>query len=320
MLAYKEFWQQHAGAGIRTQEPLTGTGSQEVRRAKLFNFEEEREDFYRWLTTWEGKIRIYGTVIKKRAISESTARDYVNKLSRVLGAQDVRTLEDFEKLFEDALESGELKKGWNNWAKGLRNYMQYLFLNKRIDESTYFEIIDAFAEIKSTGTRDIDLKNEEIAEAYEYIAKNGNRYDLVLFKLLVYSGLRLAHVLRALHAWNPNNIRVYGEVAVYNMELAEGNKKAFIMLFPAKMLNEIERFPQTYTYDVARKHINYKRVTAIAIRHWHYNFLILDNGVPEGVANFIQGRSPENVGSANYLAKVRGAIEHYSRILSKFPI
>jgi len=86
------------------------------------------------------------------------------------------------------------------------------------------------------------------------------------------------------------------------------------------MLDEIDRLPEDYSYDMAKKHINYKRVSAITIRHWHYNFMILDNGIPEGVANFIQGRSPENVGSANYLAKKRGAIQEYSKIVDKFPI
>ncbi|WP_048086040.1 integrase [Archaeoglobus veneficus] len=224
-------------------------------------------------------------------------------------------------MVDAAIESGELQRGWNNWAKGLRNYMQFLFTKKRIDEKLYYEIIDAFAEIKPTGTRDIDLKDEEIKEAYKHFKEEGNKYDLILFKLLVFSGLRLAHVLEALQTWNPDNVRVYGDVAAYDMEtFIEGNKKAFIMLFPAKMLKEIERFPESYTYNVARHHINYKRVSAITIRHWHYNFMILDNGIPEGVANFIQGRSPENIGSANYLAKKRGAIQKYQEIVNKFPI
>ncbi len=64
------------------------------------------------------------------------------------------------------------------------------------------------------------------------------------------------------------------------------------MLFPAKMVDEIERLPESYTYNMAKKHINYKRVSAITIRH--YNFMILDSAIPEGVANFIQERSPEN--------------------------
>jgi len=294
---------------------------QEEKIEKLFNFSEDKVDFFKWLTEWSGKVRIYGKAIKKTAIKKETARDYVNKLEKVLNSHDVYTLADFEEIFENGVVSGELQKGWNNWAKGLRNYMYFLYQRKRITPELVYEIIDAFAEIKPTGTRDIDLKNEEIREAYNHIKQYGNELDLILYKLLVFSGLRLAHILEALHTWNPDNLRIQGKVAAYDMEaFIRGTKKAFLMLFPAEMADEVDRFPESYTYEVAKKRINYKRVSAITIRHWHYNFMILENKVPEGIANFIQGRSPENVGSAHYLAKKRGAIEEYARIVDKFPI
>ena len=40
------------------------------------------------------------------------------------------------------------------------------------------------------------------------------------------------------------------------------------------------------------------------LRKWLYNFLIMNN-VPESVADFIEGRAPESVGSMHYLAKVK---------------
>jgi len=304
--------------GLEPTSPYGHRLSRIEASSKLFNFSEDKEDFRNWLLTANCKIRLYGKALKKKPIKEVVVRDYVNKLEKVFQGKDVYSIADLEELVDQAIENGELPAGWNNWAKALRNYMQYLFLQKRIDETLYYEVIDAFAEIKPTGTRDIDLKDKEIQEAYEHLS---DKYDRILFKLLVYSGLRLAHILEALHNWNPDNVKTYGNVAACRMEaVIEGNKKAFVMLFPTSILDEIERFPESYTYNVARHHINYKRVSAITIRHWHYNFMILDNGIPEGVANFIQGRSPENIGSANYLAKIRGAIEQYSKIVDKFPI
>ncbi len=52
------------------------------------------------------------------------------------------------------------------------------------------------------------------------------------------------------------------------------------------------------------------------IRKWNYNFLIL-HGVPESVADFIQGRASITVGSMHYLAKVKQADEWYSRVVDK---
>ena len=47
---------------------------------------------------------------------------------------------------------------------------------------------------------------------------------------------------------------------------------------------------------------------------WFYNFLILNN-IPESVADFIEGRAPESVGSMHYLAKVKQADYWYILIL-----
>ena len=44
-------------------------------------------------------------------------------------------------------------------------------------------------------------------------------------------------------------------------------------------------------------------VCAKTIRKWHLNLMIKE-GVTESLADLIQGRAPENVGSAHYLNKV----------------
>lgn len=58
------------------------------------------------------------------------------------------------------------------------------------------------------------------------------------------------------------------------------------------------------------------RIDVNAVRKWHTNFLVR-HGVGYNVANFIQGRSPEDVRTARYLEKRERAIEAYSRIVSK---
>ena len=52
------------------------------------------------------------------------------------------------------------------------------------------------------------------------------------------------------------------------------------------------------------------------LRKWFYNFLILNN-VPESVADFIEGRAPESVGSMHYLAKVKQADYWYLQVQDK---
>jgi len=48
--------------------------------------------------------------------------------------------------------------------------------------------------------------------------------------------------------------------------------------------------------------------------------MLVQAGVVESVADFIQGRSPTTVGSAHYLNKVHQATLQYAKVLDKFPI
>ncbi|WP_164997858.1 integrase [Methanolobus psychrotolerans] len=59
------------------------------------------------------------------------------------------------------------------------------------------------------------------------------------------------------------------------------------------------------------------RVCAKTIRKWHLN-LMISEGVPKSIADFIQGRAPVTVGNAHYLNKVMQAREAYRRIVDKF--
>ncbi|MCS7145020.1 MAG: integrase [Archaeoglobaceae archaeon] len=64
------------------------------------------------------------------------------------------------------------------------------------------------------------------------------------------------------------------------------------LYFPSSL--ELKRIEMHY--DVAREKTKIGRVSASTIRKWNFNFLI-KQGVPESVAEFIQGRASTTVGS-----------------------
>ncbi len=51
-----------------------------------------------------------------------------------------------------------------------------------------------------------------------------------------------------------------------------------------------------------------------SLLNWHLNFMI-ENGIPESVADFIQGRASITVGSSHYLAKAKQADLFYSKVV-----
>ena len=65
-------------------------------------------------------------------------------------------------------------------------------------------------------------------------------------------------------------------------------------------------YKDTVSYEIGQYGIDPKY-----LRKWFCNFLILNN-VPESVADFIEDRAPESVGSMHYLAKVKQADYWYN--------
>lgn len=140
--------------------------------------------------------------------------------------------------------------------------------------------------------------------------------------MLVYSGARLKHVYDALKDFNPaNTVIVNDKVAIYpTSSISKGAKKSYWLFFPKKFIDELKELNITVGYSTIQKHLAYKRVNAETIKKWHFNFMIIENDVPESVADFIQGRRPVTVGSAHYLNKTKDADKHYARMVDKFPI
>lgn len=118
----------------------------------------------------------------------------------------------------------------------------------------------------------------------------------------------------ALNSFNQADVvRVNDKIHRYPaFRFSRGSKKSYWIYFPSSL--EVRKL--SIHYDVARDETQIGRVSAGTIWKWNFNFLIM-HGVPESIADFIQGRASTTAGSAHYLAKTVQADEWYSRIVDK---
>ncbi len=248
--------------------------------------------------------------VKKGELSERTAKDYLSALNRNL--TDI--------FYPDELEELILNIKGDKFAKGLRNFFNFLEEEKRLAaiNGINLERWRSKTFIRKYRAREEFISDDELKEAfYSYIRKINNDEIELVFLLLVYSGLRLTHLIEALQNYKSSNVvKVNDEVNRYPIAfVSKGRKKAYWLYYPSWI--ELKRVKKGYSYF--EKNLAYKRVTATNIRRWNYNFLVV-NRVPESVADYIQGRASVTVGSSHYLAKTMQADEWYSRIVDKFPI
>ena len=182
-----------------------------------------------------------------------------------------------------------------------------------------------------------NIMNEDTANRYRKVLKNRHKVnpdnfvpddsqvvgafkrltserERVVFKILAHSGIRQTEVMKMLNEWDTSRLIVNNTIAKYSLNWTRGQKKIFYVYLPKDFALNLHRFYSTRKMiDVIGKKggLNLKY-----LRKWQYNTLIMNN-TPEGVADYIQGRSAESVGSMHYLAKAKQADFWYEKITEK---
>jgi len=237
-----------------------------------------------------------------RQICPRKVKDYLSALDRKL--YDIKSLKDLRKNIE--------KEYTDSFGKALKNLFNYMEYEDILEfNGISIEIWKKKIKLKQYGAKEIYISDDELKEGY----KNMKGEYRILFKLLSFSGMRLSQTLRGIK--NIKNIIIKGKIArIPITSVSRGTKKGFWIYFPLKFLDELKEFKGNYHYSTYEKYIKHGRVSASTIRKWNYNFLI-ENDVPESIADFIQGRASISIGSAHYLNKTKQADKQYERIADK---
>ena len=78
------------------------------------------------------------------------------------------------------------------------------------------------------------------------------------------------------------------------------------------MISELHKY---YVHvDIVSHQVSKSGLAPKYLRKWFYNFLIYNN-VPEGVADFIEGRSSSSVDSMHDLSKAKRADYRYEQVV-----
>lgn len=255
---------------------------------------------------WSQEKTAFREWLSRKIGRERTVKDYYNALEAMFNDYQVALDKKSIKRVIDAL--GNKKR----YVYGLRNFLKYLS-EKEILTEEFSKMLQEAAKAKRSGVREVHLNDNEISEAWKHIQDRREEAKL-LFKAMVFSGVRLAQLIRLFETYDPARLQFPLEgIARYPIkDISEGKKKGFWAYFPADFVPELRRFSAKET--TAWKWVRYGRVSANSIRKWHYNFLIR-RGVPADIADFIQGREAETVGARHYLNKTLLADEWYSAVV-----
>ncbi len=189
----------------------------------------------------------------------------------------------------------------------IRAYINFLLDNEIINEETaiYFRKALPTRKTNPDGYVPADM---DVKRAYESIA---NEKDRLMFKILAFSGIRVTELVKMLREFDKSKLITEGKISKYPLNYNRGNKRSQYVYMPTGLAIKLHRF---YIHkDTVSTSLRKYGIAPKYLRKWFYNFLIINN-VPESVADFIEGRAPESVGSMHYLAKVKQSDYWYDKI------
>ena len=258
-----------------------------------------RQDIKSYFKENQKNFKAY--LLKTRNVSERRTTDYINSISnhltdKIYSTKDLKAF--LNETYTDALSKA---------LKNIFNFMEY-----EEEETFNGQTLDAWRKsikIRPSNVREVYISDKEVKEAYKHIDNK------LLYKILVFSGMRLSQVVRGL----PDIDKAVVFDKFFRIPLgnaSQGHKKGFWLYLPIKLKKDIEN-NNNFSYNP--KALSYKRVNANAIRKWNLNKL-LELDVPMDVINFIQGRSATNVGSLHYMDSTRAADREYEKIVNRYMI
>ena len=256
---------------------------------------QERLDDFKGFRTWllfkkmnrnytTDILRYYRKYLKDYRLT--TPKDLFNYLQNIDGSYH-QTVIALRKYLTFLMETGEMTE------QEVNPFLKVLIGDKRISVDNYIPT------------------DEEVIKAYKQIKDERTR---LFFQIFAYSGLRSTELFKMLSEFQPEKLIYNDKFAKYQLNYFRGQKKAFYVYMPIEVAKRLGRFYKINN-TVAKK----LRKTGLApkyLRKWLYNFLIYNN-VPESVADFIEGRSANTVGSMHYLARAKQADHWYGLVVDR---
>ena len=188
--------------------------------------------------------------------------------------------------------------------RNLLNFCEEFNILDYISLSIYRKII----KIPKTGIDTYRPPTEKVLRDYMRIDMEKYR---IIYELLCYSGIRVREAIYMLKNYDESILITYRNFAKYPLNYLRKTKNVYFVYMPLKFAEKLERLDVTI-YGV-ENYFKRRKIRLKYLRKWHYNFLFR-KGVPADVVDFIQGRSPINVGAMHYLARETSADEWYSKV------
>jgi len=236
-------------------------------------------------------------------------------------------LNTLDKAFQHSINTPHELVKWFSKQKGtkkylylaIRNYLHFLeseelihhdtlqYLKGKIKRDRNLEGIDSFIPDKNS----IEMSLQRLKSVYP-------GYE-PLYRLVLESGCRYTELRDMILNFDSSRVEEWdNEIILYRNFRMKGQKSSFYMFFRKETFESVNFGDYTERELNHFKNIIKKNEDIVSLKYLRkYQFsCMIEAGVSFEIANFIQGRSSQNVGFNHYLAKKTIAVREYKKILS----
>ena len=161
----------------------------------------------------------------------------------------------------------------------------------------------------------IDLKvptEDEVVESLKRIIYIPIKYQ-ALWLLCLESGLRLTEAVNMINSFDPLKLAAVNGFYRYQVGAFRGSKTAYYAYFTGEALKLIREVNEEVKYANASHYFDkYGFLQPKYLRKFVFDKMV-ELGVPESVADFIEGRAPQRIGAKHYMSLVKQADNYYGR-------
>ena len=237
--------------------------------------------------------------------SPKTASCILSYLDRFIGGGTLRSPEDVMAAF-NGLSGGQI----HQLDRALRAFLNFCVL-KGYSEDWIRLLKKAFP--KEPLFIDLKIPGEsEVLEGLRKVKMIPLKYR-ALWVLCLESGLRVTEAASLMNNFQPERITGLSGFYRYEVGAFRGSKQAYFAYFTDESLNLIrangERIKEA---NASHYYSKYGVLAPKYLRKFVFDRLV-SLGVPESVADFIQGRAPRRIGAKHYLALEKQAAHYYVR-------
>jgi intergrase/recombinase len=220
---------------------------------------------------------------------------------------------------EDVIEVfNKCKRGRDHLDRALRNLFNFYEVVERFPE----DLLNRFRKAMPKIGTSVDFKEvteDDVIETFNRLNGYAFKYR-VIYRVILDSGLREAHVLHMIRTFNLDRLENLDEFSRYTLGLERGTKRGFYAYMrkeTAEMVKELVEKGDIPCRNSVKSFLNRHRelVKPKYIRKFSYNKMVMV-GIPETVADFINGRSPRTVGGRHYMFLKTQADKYYPRYVN----